>query len=380
MRRVALVEDFKDGLESRPVEAEPNSFFISPRRKPTQRGTGSRRLLFLFALMGAVSILRGADITAVSDPTPGQRPAQTSEFDIWNKFHNATPKKAAEEPRAHELLGTVTNLSKNILTMTLDQDDPLGRSKNGDTITVEISAKTRLRTGDRYLPGAQVLVAAAPKGAAWQALDVRERQGSTVAGKPEPEQQLTGSTAPTLVETNLGSPPKDSLKDGVSISADSRHVGYLFTKVGGTTVLSGFRFNPAGVQVVIDGKQEKTKYRLLSMPVFSEDGRHYAYTGGAFASAPGKGDKMVFVADGREYDDGVSGFLGESPRFSPDGQRFAYCATVGSTNFVVADGKKERAYTNVGDIVFSPDSKHLAHAASRDGKWCMVNEDRKSVV
>jgi hypothetical protein len=66
-------------------------------------------------------------------------------------------------------------------------------------------------------------------------------------------------------------------------------------------LFSGFRVSEAGVQVVIDGKREKTKYGLLSMPVFSEDGRHYACTGGSFAGpAARKIGKVVFVADGRE--------------------------------------------------------------------------------
>jgi hypothetical protein len=182
------------------------------------------------------------------------------------------------------------------------------------------------------------------------------------------------ATAPTLVEINLGSPAQDHLSDRVSVSADSRHVGYLLSPAGGTTIFSGFRVSDAGVQVAIDGKPEKTKYGLLSMPVFSDDGRHYACTGGLLAGPGGKIGKMLFVADGRAYDDGVSGFMSESPRFSPDGQRFAYCATGDSTKFVVTNGKKGRLYTEVGDVVFSPDSKHLAYPAQRDGKWCIVND------
>jgi tetratricopeptide (TPR) repeat protein len=89
-------------------------------------------------------------------------------------------------PRTHELLGTVKSLLGNVLTITLDQDDPLGGAKKGNTIIVEISADTRVRTGDQYLPGTQVFVAASPDGSAWAALDVRERRAAAVADEPEP--------------------------------------------------------------------------------------------------------------------------------------------------------------------------------------------------
>jgi Tol biopolymer transport system component len=176
-------------------------------------------------------------------------------------------------------------------------------------------------------------------------------------------------TMPTLVEVNLGSPGKDNLKDKVSISADSRHVGYILSNGGEVTVFSGSRFAPKGAQVVIDGKREKATYFFLSMPVFSEDGQHYAYTAG---SSSKKGGKMFFVADGREYYDGVNGFMTESPRFSPDGRSFAYVATVEPKKVVIANGKRDRAYSETGELVFSSDSKHLAYSAQRDGKWCIV--------
>jgi Tol biopolymer transport system component len=182
--------------------------------------------------------------------------------------------------------------------------------------------------------------------------------------------------APTLAEINLGTPDKDflkDLKDRIAVSADSRHVGYLFSRGGYTTVFSDMLIAESGAQVVIDGKREKNTYGLVSLPVFSEDGQHYAYTGGP---PPGKkGGKMVFVADGREHDDGVRGYYNESPRFSPDGQRVAYIGTPDDkTMVVVANCKKGRVYTKTSDVVFSPDSKHLAYSAQRDGKWCLVND------
>jgi Tol biopolymer transport system component len=188
-----------------------------------------------------------------------------------------------------------------------------------------------------------------------------------------PRGALLERTAPTLTEINLGRPDKGVLKDGVAVSANSRHVGYPFGRGGGTTNFGTMLIAEGGAQVVIDGKRESNTYELVSLPVFSEDGRHYAYSGGP---PPGrKGGKMLFVVDGREHDDGVSGYYTGSPRFSPDGERVAYIGKPNDeTMVVIANGKKGRVYTKTSDVVFSPDSKNLAYSAQRDGKWCLVNE------
>jgi len=104
------------------------------------------------------------------------------------------------ETRPHEFVGTVKMLVGNILTIILDQDDLLpGKLKKGDTINVTFLANTRVRNGDKYLPGAQVFIAAAPVGTAWAALDVRERRPAPVAQERSPAPP--GSPPPPSAET-----------------------------------------------------------------------------------------------------------------------------------------------------------------------------------
>jgi hypothetical protein len=71
----------------------------------------------------------------------GSAPAATLNFNDEVQKPNRTPDVERREsndprnrPRPHEFLGTVKSLSGNVLTITLDQDDPLGRAKKGNTI------------------------------------------------------------------------------------------------------------------------------------------------------------------------------------------------------------------------------------------------------
>lgn len=104
----------------------------------------------------------------------------------------------------------------------------------------------------------------------------------------------------------------------------------------------------------------------------SPDQRHIAYTiavHGIF------GRKLSVVIDGKEigrYDNVV----GDTLRFSPDGQRFAFGAMRGGKRLVVVDGKDEIAGHDrlaAGSFVFSPDSRRVAYGAGTlDGKWSVI--------
>lgn len=76
---------------------------------------------------------------------------------------------------AHDLSGTVQGLSANILTIRLDRDDARGSARKGDTIRVTITPRTRVRNGDRYLPGTPIVVAGVREGTTWSAVSVAER-------------------------------------------------------------------------------------------------------------------------------------------------------------------------------------------------------------
>jgi Tol biopolymer transport system component len=64
--------------------------------------------------------------------------------------------------------------------------------------------------------------------------------------------------------------------------------------------------------------------------------------------------------------------------FSPDSQHLAYAAEVWKERrgkrFVVLDGEPGPEHEGVGMLVFSPDSKHLAYQAMgpRSGEWAVV--------
>ncbi len=61
--------------------------------------------------------------------------------------------------------------------------------------------------------------------------------------------------------------------------------------------------------------------------------------------------------------------------FSPDSQRFAYCARRGHKWYVIIDGKAGPGYDGIEfeSVAFSPDSKSVAYRASlEDGKWVDV--------
>jgi len=95
-----------------------------------------------------------------------------------------------------------------------------------------------------------------------------------------------------------------------------------------------------------------------------------AWMGGSFlkispnsqrvAYAARVGTKQFVVMDGNEekpYD----AIVPDTLRFSPDSQRVAYAARVGTKQFVVVDGREERRYDGVleGTLSFSPDSQRV---------------------
>ncbi len=177
--------------------------------------------------------------------------------------------------------------------------------------------------------------------------------------------------------------------------------------------------------VVVDGERGKP-YAWIGPPYFSPDGKRLAYV----AETGGKCFVVVDGEEGRGYDD-----IG-SLTFSPDSKRLAYWARLGGQSFVVLDGEegeryksrfsvhKERTYVGRGGervseldvalrekslrtytddrgtkwheygvlparerkdydtmagepVTFSPDSKRVAYAANRGGKWSVVVEGKE---
>jgi len=89
--------------------------------------------------------------------------------------------------------------------------------------------------------------------------------------------------------------------------------------------------------------------------VASSDGEHVAYISQRWP----KWLVMVDGVEGEKYDQIGEGSL----TFSPDGQHFAHSARRGDKWLVVADGIEGKEYAGIWDIIFSPDSRHLAYTA-----------------
>jgi Tol biopolymer transport system component len=131
----------------------------------------------------------------------------------------------------------------------------------------------------------------------------------------------------------------------------------------------------------------------------SSDAKHLAYV----ASSGSKQWVVVDGKKGKEHKKAV-GEVGESIGvvfFSPDGKRVVYsvCETMGSKDgweedpktpgkriyvtkrwgkmCVIVDGKEGEKYDIVKYVTFSPDSKHIAYVAGRDGKEFIVVDDKE---
>jgi len=87
-------------------------------------------------------------------------------------------------------------------------------------------------------------------------------------------------------------------------------------------------------------------------------------------------DKQSVVVGGKKQKE-YSAIGANTLIFSPDSQRVAYAARVGSgryRKFVVVDGKEGKKYDNIseGSLSFTPDSKKAAYAARKGSNGFVV--------
>ena len=116
--------------------------------------------------------------------------------------------------------------------------------------------------------------------------------------------------------------------------------------------------------------------------IMSQDGRHVAYV----AIVGGKNIVVVDGEEGQSYD-AISGV----PIFSPNSQRLAYLAVAGTEQMVVVDGIEGTPYEGIGrhavctlegddqvcsEILFSPDSQHVAYVALDNGSVFTVVDEQ----
>lgn len=173
-----------------------------------------------------------------------------------------------------------------------------------------------------------------------------QRQSALVLQRTATENLLSVIDSSQRAQTSLQTSP------------DGRHVMYI---------------SPAGKKesVVVDGKKEETFDSIPSFLYFSPNSKRIAYV------AEPSFLKSVVVVDGKtgsQYDSVAP------PSFSPNSKRLAYVAkNYGQSAKVVVDGNESTPYESVDtlSLVYSPDSQHIAYAASEHNKWFVVREGKE---
>lgn len=159
-----------------------------------------------------------------------------------------------------------------------------------------------------------------------------------------------------VVVDRVGGEQYDSIVPGTLVfSPDSRRVAYAAVQENKQ-------------MFVIDGEAGNA-YDAVGGFAFSVNSKHFAYA----ATAEGKGFVVIEGAEEKKYD--ATGV----PRFSDDAQHLVYLARLGEKSLVVMDGTDGAQYEDIhpDSLVISGDSARIAYAAKRDGKWMCVVESTK---
>jgi Tol biopolymer transport system component len=193
----------------------------------------------------------------------------------------------------------------------------------------------------------------------------------------------------------------NGVRDGPLFSPDSRRVAYVVYSAGWKSVVvdgqkqkpyeeigeGSLVFSPSSRRIayavcsrekwfaVVDGKESGPYDDFIWYPFFSPNSRRVAYV--THRWGPGnlwhsrEGEKFFAVADGNA---GKAYCDIREPTFSPDSRRFAYVARQDDKWLVVVNGNEQKAYDEIGEesLTFSPDSRRFAYWARSGGKWFVV--------
>ena len=154
-------------------------------------------------------------------------------------------------------------------------------------------------------------------------------------------------------------------------SPDSRRTAYVqLLKEGNSEQWKTF--------VVLDGVMDKPFDGSVEKMFFNPDSKRLFYLAReGHMVEQGKESLVVNGVPDREYDAFHFGY--QFPVFSPDGRGFAYIGERGGENFLVLDGREQIQIQNaeVNDFVFSPDGKHWAAFLMADGEIYAVVDGRR---
>jgi hypothetical protein len=116
-------------------------------------------------------------------------------------------------------------------------------------------------------------------------------------------------------------------------------------------------------RIILDGRSEEA-YDVVKWPLFSDDGRHFAYMAGS-----DKGQFVILDGVRQKVYDSV-----EWPLFSDDGRTVTHAATEGAKHFMVVNGVEQKAYDAVGVPMRNPVTGALIYpAASGDEAFVVVD-------
>lgn len=179
--------------------------------------------------------------------------------------------------------------------------------------------------------------------------------------RPEAVEREGGLYHLRLVVDEAEGPLHESISFSSPVfSPDSQRLAYV-AKEGDKSVM------------IVDGRKERAYDKIgMGRPVFSADSRHMGYIAQ-------DGDRWLVVMDG--VPGPMQDYIPENSLvFSPDSSRWAYGVrslvrgTDGNSEVfqVVLDGKAGEPYDAIEAILFSPDSRHVAYKARKNGLWRVV--------
>ncbi len=152
------------------------------------------------------------------------------------------------------------------------------------------------------------------------------------------------------------------IKNNFKFSPDSKHFIYVALK------------NDQCV-LVYDGQEEKNSFYLIQDVVFTPDSSRYVYKAKTNKSGLDINEKWCVVDDGNPgavYDK-IFDLI-----FSPDSEHLAYVAIKDRQMILIVDGKELATHDRVGIPLFSSDSKRFTYAFQKKNKWYIVIDENQS--